>query len=227
MPQPGSCLAPREKGPRVRPETGLAQLQGAVVAYMDVDLSTDIGSTGSLILPLLQGGADIAFGSRLMRQSQVTCSPKREFISRTYNLMLRSYLAVSFHDAQCGFKAITAQAAHALLPQVKDDEWFFDTELLVRAQQAGMTMLELPVRWVEDAGSTVDIPDTVKKDLEGMHRVREGTEARAVEVLRVDLDSPAVWDQIRQHELRGSLLPAKEEDSHSRMQNPGKETAAC
>ena len=95
-------------------------------------------------------------------------------------------------DAQCGFKAFTAQAAHVLLPQVKDDEWFFDTELLVRAQQAGMTMLELPVRWVEDAGSTVDIPDTIKKDLEGMHRVREGMEARAVEELRVDLDSPAV-----------------------------------
>lgn len=201
--------------------------RAAVVAYMDVDLSTDIGSTGSLILPLLQGGADIAFGSRLLPQSQVTRSPKREFISRTYNLMLRSYLAVSFHDAQCGFKAITAQAAHALLPQVKDNEWFFDTELLVRAQQAGMTMLELPVRWVEDVGSTVDIPDTVKKDLEGMHRVREGMEARTIEELRVDLDSPAVWDQIRQHELRGSLLPAEEEDPHSHMQNPGKETAAC
>ena len=199
----------------------------AVVAYMDVDLSTDIGSTGSLILPLLQGGADIAFGSRLMPQSQVTRSPKREFISRTYNLMLRSYLAVSFHDAQCGFKALTAQAAHVLLPQVKDDEWFFDTELLVRAQQAGMTMLELPFRWVEDASSTVDIPDTVKKDLEGMHRVREGMEARTVEELRIDLDSPAVWDQIRQYELRGSLLPAKEEDPHSHMQIPDKETAAC
>ena len=162
-----------------------------------------------------------------MPQSQVTRSPKREFISRTYNLMLRSYLAVSFHDAQCGFKAITAQAAHVLLPQVKDDEWFFDTELLVRAQQAGMTMLELPVRWVEDAGSTVDIPDTVKKDLEGMHRVREGMEARTVEEIRIDLDSPAVWDQIRQYELRGFLLPAKEENPHSHMQNPGKETAVC
>ena len=173
------------------------------------------------------GGGGIAFGSRLLPQSQVTRSPKREFISRTYNLMLRSYLAVSFHDAQCGFKTITAQAAHVLLPQVKDDEWFFDTELLVRAQQAGMTMLELPVRWVEDAGSTVDIPDTVKKDLEGMHRVREGMEARIVDGLRIDLDSPAVWAQIRQHELRGSLLPAKDEDPHSRMQNPAKETAAC
>ena len=201
--------------------------RAAVVAYMDVDLSTYIGSTGSLILPLLQGGADIAFGSRLLPQSQVTRSPKREFISLTYNLMLRSYLAVSFHDAQCGFKVITAQAAHALLPQVKDDEWFFDTELLVRAQQAGMTMLELPVRWVEDAGSTVDIPDTVKKDLEGMHRVREDMEARMVDGLRVDLNSAAVWDQIRQHELRGSLLPAEKEGPHSRMQNPGKETAAC
>ena len=90
-----------------------------------------------------------------------------------------------------------------------------------------MTMLELPVRWVEDASSTVDIPDTVKKDLEGMHRVREGMEARMVDELRVDLDSAAVWDQIRQYELRGSLLPAKDEDSHSRMQNPGKEAAAC
>ena len=67
----------------------------------------------------------------------------------------------------------------------------------------------------------------MKKDLEGMRRVREGMEAREVEGLRVDLDSPAVWDQIRQHELRGSLLPAKEEDSHSRIQNPGKEASAC
>ena len=90
-----------------------------------------------------------------------------------------------------------------------------------------MTMLELPVRWVEDAGSTVDIPDTVKKDLEGMHRVRECMEARAVEQLRVDLDSPAIWDRIRQHELRGSLLPAEEKDSHSSMQNPVKEAATC
>ena len=90
-----------------------------------------------------------------------------------------------------------------------------------------MTMLELPVRWVEDAGSTVDIPDTVKKDLEGMYRVREDMEARMVDGLRVDLNSAAVWDQIRQHELRRSLLPAKEEGPHSRMQNPDKETAAC
>ena len=143
-----------------------------VVAYMDVDLSTDIRHTGQLVLPLLRGEADLSCGCRLDPRSSVTRSWTRVTISRSYNRMLRSYLGARFRDAQCGFKAMTRAAAGALLPQVRDDEWFFDTELLMKAQRMGMRLVEVPVHWVEDKGTTVNIPDTVAKDLRGMRRLK-------------------------------------------------------
>jgi hypothetical protein len=172
---------------------------------MDVDLSTDIRCTGILIGSLLAGGADVSIGSRLLAQSDVTRSTKREFISRTYNLMLRTYLGVKFHDAQCGFKAMTAAAADALLPRIKDNEWFFDTELLVLAERRGMQIYEIPVTWVEDSDSRVNIPDTVSKDIAGMRRMRQES--------RKDGKSPITnpyatlgWGIQNQAELRGSLI---------------------
>mgnify|MGYP002518674334 CR=1 FL=1 len=150
-----------------------------VRAYMDVDLSTDIEQVPDLILPVLDGEADVCFGSRLLPESQVTRCLKRELISRTYNRMLRAYLGVKFRDAQCGFKAVSAGAAKTLLPAIVDNEWFFDTELLYLAEACGMRTKEVAVRWVEDAGSTVRIADTVKKDLAGMYRLRHGSRRRA------------------------------------------------
>lgn len=143
-----------------------------VLAYMDVDLSTDIAQIPELVLPVLDGAVDVCFGSRLLPASQVTRCAKREVISRTYNRMLQVYLGVGFRDAQCGFKAISVEAASVLLPQVVDDEWFFDTELLVIAERLGLAMREIPVRWVEDSASSVRILDTVRKDLAGMRRIK-------------------------------------------------------
>ena len=148
--------------------------QAQVLAYMDVDLSTDLAHLTELIGPILSGRVDVAFGSRLMPASRVTRSLKRECISRTYNRMLQAYLGVRFHDAQCGFKALSMEAASLLLPCVADDEWFFDTELLYLSERAGLATLEIPVRWVEDPGSTVHIVDTVRKDLAGMRRLKRG-----------------------------------------------------
>ena len=153
-------------------KTSWLSSQARVMAYMDVDLSTDVAQIPELVRPILDGSADISFGSRLMPQSSVKRCAKREFISRTYNRMLQNYLNVTFHDAQCGFKAISAEAAHALLPQVEDNEWFFDTELLVLAERLGIAMSEFPVRWKEDPSSTVHIADTVRKDLAGMRRLK-------------------------------------------------------
>lgn len=152
------------------------------LAYMDVDLSTDIQQIPQLIDPILEGTADVCFGSRLLPTSQVTRCRKREFISRSYNRMLQAYLGVAFRDAQCGFKAVSAEAARALLPLIEDDEWFFDTELLVRAERMGIATCEFGVKWVEDAGTTVHIADTVRKDLQGMYRLKhedENAPARA------------------------------------------------
>ncbi|MDI9951614.1 bifunctional glycosyltransferase family 2/GtrA family protein [Rhodococcus sp. IEGM 1305] len=142
-----------------------------VVAYMDVDLSTDLNALMPLIAPLLSGHSDLAIGSRLARSSRVVRGPKREFISRSYNLILRSALHARFSDAQCGFKAMRADVAQRLLPLVEDTGWFFDTELLVLAERAGLRIHEVPVDWVDDPDSRVDIVATAVADLEGVWRV--------------------------------------------------------
>jgi glycosyltransferase involved in cell wall biosynthesis len=143
----------------------------AVLAYMDVDLSTGLDALLPLIAPLVSGHSDIAIGSRLAPGSRVTRGPKREFISRTYNLILRTVLRVRFRDAQCGFKAIRSSVAQNLLPMVQDQAWFFDTELLVLAERAGLRIHEVPVDWVDDPDSRVDVVSTAIEDLRGTWRL--------------------------------------------------------
>ena len=146
----------------------------AVLAYMDADLSTDLAAVLPLLAPLLSGHSDLAIGTRLGRGSRVVRGPKREIISRAYNLIVRTSLGAGFSDAQCGFKAIRAEAAAELLPLVEDPGWFFDTELLVLAERSGMRIHEVPVDWVDDPSSTVDIIDTARKDLAGIWRLGRG-----------------------------------------------------
>jgi glycosyltransferase involved in cell wall biosynthesis len=145
-----------------------------LLAYMDVDLSTDLNALLPLVAPLLSGHSDIAIGTRLAHGSRVIRGPKREIISRCYNLLLRVALRARFSDAQCGFKAIRACQARQLLPLVADSGWFFDTELLVLAERAGLRIHEVPVDWTDDTDSRVDIVDTALRDLHGMARVGLG-----------------------------------------------------
>jgi putative flippase GtrA/glycosyltransferase involved in cell wall biosynthesis len=142
-----------------------------VLAYMDVDLSTNLNALLPLVAPLLAGHSDVAIGTRLHRGSRVVRRPKRELISRGYNLLLHGLLASRFSDAQCGFKAIRADVAAELLPLVKDTSWFFDTELLVLAERAGLRIHEVPVDWVDDLDSRVKIASTIMDDLRGIARV--------------------------------------------------------
>jgi glycosyltransferase involved in cell wall biosynthesis/putative flippase GtrA len=156
-----------------------------ILAYMDVDLSTDLRALLPLVAPLISGHSDIAIGSRLARSAQVVRGPKRELISRSYNLILRGALSASFSDAQCGFKAIRADVAADLLPLVEDDNWFFDTELLVLAQRSGLRIHEVPVDWVDDPGSTVHIVATAKEDLAGVVRLLRGFASGRIPVARL------------------------------------------
>ncbi|MEV1332333.1 dolichyl-phosphate beta-glucosyltransferase [Micromonospora costi] len=142
-----------------------------VLAYMDVDLSTDLAALLPLVAPLISGHSDLAIGTRLARTSRVVRGAKREVVSRAYNLLLRGTLAVRFSDAQCGFKAIRADVARSLLPLVQDTGWFFDTELLVLAQRSGLRIHEVPVDWVDDPDSRVDILATAYADLRGIGRL--------------------------------------------------------
>jgi glycosyltransferase involved in cell wall biosynthesis len=143
-----------------------------VVAYMDVDLSTDLGALEPLVTLVTSGSADVAIGSRLVGGSRVRRGPRREVISRCYNALLRRTLRVGFHDAQCGFKALRSEVARALLPLVEDNAWFFDTELLVRAERDGYRVVELPVAWTDDPDSRVAIFRTAWRDLRGIARLR-------------------------------------------------------
>jgi glycosyltransferase involved in cell wall biosynthesis len=142
-----------------------------VLVYMDVDLSTDLNALLPLVAPLLSGHSDLAIGSRLTRGARTVRGPKREVISRCYNLLLQGSLRAGFSDAQCGFKAIRSDVAHELLPLVEDTAWFFDTELLVLAERAGLRIHEVPVDWVDDPDSRVDILRTARDDLRGIARL--------------------------------------------------------
>jgi glycosyltransferase involved in cell wall biosynthesis len=143
-----------------------------VLAYMDVDLSTNLESLLPLAAPCLSGHSELAIGTRLARQAHVRRRLGREVLSRGYNLLVRLLFGARFSDAQCGFKAIRADTARRLLPLVEDRSWFFDTELLLLAERNGMNIFEVPVDWIEDLDSRVDIPRTAIGDLRGLWRMR-------------------------------------------------------
>jgi len=144
-----------------------------VVCYMDVDLSTNLRHLMPLVEPIFAGRYHIAIGSRLMPGARVTRQLKREVISRAYNLIIKlMFPRRRFSDAQCGFKALSRQAVQDLVPYIQDNHWFFDSELLLRAEQCGYKIWEVPVEWIEDLDSRVKIIPTAIEDLKGLWRVR-------------------------------------------------------
>ena len=156
-----------------------------VLAYMDVDLSTDLNALLPLVAPLLSGHSDLAIGTRLAHGSRVIRGPKREVISRGYNLLLRASLGAGFSDAQCGFNAIRREQARALLPLTQHTGWFFDTELLVLAERAGLRIHEVPVDWIDDTDSRVDIVATALADIRGIVRLGTGLALGSIKVPRL------------------------------------------
>jgi putative flippase GtrA len=142
-----------------------------VLVYTDVDLSTDLDALLPLVAPLVSGHSEVATGSRLTPGAVVARGPKRELISRTYNVLLRLVFATRFRDAQCGFKAIRGDVARQLIPEIADDGWFFDTELLLLAEHNGLRVHEVPVDWVDNPDTRVHVGRTIVDDLRGMARM--------------------------------------------------------
>jgi putative flippase GtrA len=178
-------LARKGRGRALRAAWSTSTAQ--VVAYTDVDLSTSLEALLPLVAPLLSGHSDVAIGTRLARGAHVVRGPKREMISRIYNLLLKTCLRNGFSDAQCGFKAARTEVARELLPQVEDNEWFFDTEFLVLAERSGLRIHEVPVDWVDDPDSRVDIIRTARDDLRGLVRLCLGRGSRPTAVDSSDL----------------------------------------
>ncbi len=143
-----------------------------VVGYMDVDLSTELAAIPRAVRAVTEEGFDVAIGSRLMRTSQTKRKFKREFISRAYNIFVKAVLWTRFSDAQCGFKFVTREVIERIVPKIKDQGWFFDTELLVLAEKQGYRIKDLPVVWIEDDDSRVKIVQTAWDDIKGVFRLR-------------------------------------------------------
>ena len=165
-------LALKGRGRAVR--TAWLRSDADVLCYMDVDLSTDLRALLPLLAPLVSGHSDVAIGTRLAPGARVVRGARRELISRSYNRLLHLALRTRFSDAQCGFKAIRADVARELIPAVRDEAWFFDTELLVLAQRRGLRIHEVAVDWVDDPDSRVDVLRTALDDLKGVARLLAG-----------------------------------------------------
>jgi glycosyltransferase involved in cell wall biosynthesis len=165
-----------EKGRGRALRAAWASSSADILVYMDVDLSTDLKALLPLVSAIASGHSELAIGTRLAPGSRIARGAKRELISRIYNTILRTVLRARFSDAQCGFKAIRADVARELLPYVVDQAWFFDTELLMLAQRRGLRIAEVPVDWVDDPDSRVDIVATAAADLRGVGRILFGSE---------------------------------------------------
>jgi glycosyltransferase involved in cell wall biosynthesis len=143
-----------------------------ICSYMDVDLSTNLDSFPPMIDALAHRGYDIGTGSRLMKGANTERSFKREFISRTYNIMVKAMFFTRFSDAQCGFKAVTRGVITTLIPHIEDNVWFFDSELLIIGEKCGYRIFDVPVKWIEDLDTRVKIVKTATDDIKGLIRVR-------------------------------------------------------
>ena len=163
-------LPQRGRGRALRLAWG--QSDAAIMGYTDVDLSTELAALPKLVLAIAEEGFDLGTGSRLLSSSKTVRSAKREFISRCYNLMIKAVLWTSFSDAQCGFKVVSRRVAQEIIPQIRDQAWFFDTELLVLGEKEGYRIKDVPVRWIDDEDSRVKIVSTAWEDIKGVMRLR-------------------------------------------------------
>src|SRR5215208_185667 len=200
-----SALHLKEKGRGRALKAAWLASEADIVAYMDVDLSTNLWSLLPLVAPLATGHSDVAIGSRLLKGATVTRQWRREVISRCYNLIIKALFRNGFSDAQCGFKAIKRSVAQRLLLEVEDNEWFFDTELLLLAEKLGLRISEVPVDWIEDLNSRVDLVGTAIKDIRGLLRVRTQRLARWL-VEHLPRDSPNMTSSRR---FDGDAEPAR------------------
>ncbi len=149
-------LNPGNRGKGYSVRNGVLNAQGSIILFTDADLSAPIEEAPKL-LAALEGGADVAIGSRWVRTELQTQrqSVARQVMGRAFNTLLRILLRLDFKDTQCGFKAFRRSAAKALFPRQKIEGWGFDAELLFLARKLGIQVAEVPVVWSHDAGTRI------------------------------------------------------------------------
>ncbi len=159
-----------EKGRGRALRNALSKSNADVLSYMDIDISTNLEAFPKLI-KAIEDGYDIAIGSRFVKGSHVSRSIKRELLSRGYNILLKLFFDISFNDSQCGFKAVNRRIVEEIIPKVKDNAWFFDTELLIKAEKKGFKIKEIPVYWTENKDSKVNIIKTIVDYMRSIFRL--------------------------------------------------------
>lgn len=137
-----------QKGKGLAVKTAWQLFPANYYLFMDADLSTDLEALPRL-LDELKNGVDVAIGSRYLPGSKINRSLLRTFISKTLRLIINTWLKLPLTDLPCGFKGVSRKIVDVLLPQVKNNEWFFDTELLYLAYQQKYNIKEIPVNWQE------------------------------------------------------------------------------
>lgn len=152
-----------------------------IMSYMDVDLSTGIEAFPTLIGAIADGGYDVAIGSRLAKGAEVSRSMKRRVLTLGFNSMIKGMFFTRFSDAQCGFKAVSRDVAQTIIPLIEDNNWFFDTELLILAEKAGYKIKDVPVRWIEDTDTRVKIGATISEFVGGLVRMRRAQPWKSVQ----------------------------------------------
>ena len=142
-----------------------------IAIYMDVDLSSDINAVKNMVDQIRDRKADLSVGSRLLPASKVIGRKLlREITSRGYVFIIKTLASTKISDFQCGFKAISKELALKIVPEVEDNTWYFDTELILLTEKSGYKVYECPVRWTDDPGSTVKVWKTATDDLKGLYR---------------------------------------------------------
>jgi glycosyltransferase AglD len=138
------------KGAAIR--NAAAYAKGSIIVFMDADLASDPEQVKTLV-DYIEGGAAIVIGSRYLRDSRARRSATRYVASRGFNWLVRTVLGSKLSDHQCGFKAFRKDLVLPVINEVQDPGWFWDTELLVRAQRRGLEIAEIPIGWREAPGS--------------------------------------------------------------------------
>ena len=146
-----------------------------VYVYMDADLSTDLNDLLALIKPISLGIYDLVIGSRRHTNSEVSRSVYREVISRGYIILCNLILNSKVSDLQCGFKAVNRRVVKNILPEIIDNQWFFDTELIWLSEKKSYKILEIPIKWNEDANSSVDIIKTIMNYIKNLIRLKNSS----------------------------------------------------
>ena len=134
-----------------------AEARGDTLVYFDTDMATDMRHLEELVESVRSGDYDVATGSRWMPDNTADRPAKRGVPSRGFNLAVRTLLRSDLRDHQCGFKAFSREAFEALVDDVADEHWFWDTEMLVRAQRRGFRVKEFAVDWTPKGDSKVDL----------------------------------------------------------------------